>query len=96
MFDQIHVTNAANDGARVGAVKGGTDAAAKTAASSSAGSLIGCALATPTATHSGGSPDQLTVTVNCSYSTITPLGNLISGVVLPATLTGTAMMRVEQ
>ena len=96
MMDQIHLTNAANDGARVGSVKNGTDAQAISAASSSVGGVVSCPAGTPTASRAGTNPVQLTVTVTCAYAPLTPLGGLVSGLVLNSTLTGTAVMRVEQ
>jgi Flp pilus assembly protein TadG len=96
MMDQIHLTNAANDGARVGAVKNGTDVQAISAASSSVGGVVSCPAGTPTASRTGTNPIQLTVTVTCSYSPITPLGGLLSSLVISSGLSGTAVMRVEQ
>jgi Flp pilus assembly protein TadG len=96
MMDQIHVTNAANDGARAGSVWNGTDAQAISAAAASVGGVVSCPPGTPTASRAGLNPVQLTVTVTCNYSPITPLGKLVSGLVLNSSLSGTAVMRVEQ
>ncbi|MHB8376312.1 MAG: TadE family protein [Dehalococcoidia bacterium] len=98
--DQISVTNAARDGARAGALKGGSAAAAITQAQHSASGLISCPLLTPTATYSGGTPNEVTVDVQCNYAPVTPLGQLVKlfgGTLGTAfSLNGQVVMRVEQ
>ncbi len=98
--DQVSVTNAARDGARAGALKGGSASAAIAEAQKSASGLISCPLQTPTATYSGGTPNQVTVDVQCNYAPVTPLGDLVKlfgGSLSTAfKLNGQVVMRVEQ
>lgn len=95
--NQIHLSNAANDGARSGAIINGTDTQAIAVAATAAAGTISCPVATPTASRSGSSPtQQLTVNVQCSYRAITPLGLFLSGLNINFNLKGTSVMRVEQ
>lgn len=98
--DQVSVTNAARDGARAGALKGGSAAAAIAQAQHSASGLISCPLQTPTATYSGGTPNEVTVDVQCNYSPVTPLGDLVKlfggSLGTAFKLNGQVVMRVEQ
>jgi Flp pilus assembly protein TadG len=97
--DQVSLTNAAREGARAGALKGGTSSTAVTAAQNAATGLTQCPLSSPTATYSG-SPQQVTVTVTCSYTSLTPLSaviRLIGGSInTNLNLSATTEMRVEQ
>ena len=95
ILNSVRLTNAANDAARVGALKGGTDAQAITAANTATSSLISCPTQTPQTDRSG-TPTQLTMTVLCDYHPVTPLGSFLTTLNLNVTLKGSAVMRVEQ
>jgi Flp pilus assembly protein TadG len=95
MMDHIQIQNAATAGARAGSLKGSNSSNAVSAANSAAVGLVSCPVSTPTASYSG-SPQQVTVTVSCPYSPITPLGSLAAAVDVASTISSTVLMRVEQ
>ncbi|HUY62056.1 MAG TPA: TadE/TadG family type IV pilus assembly protein [Candidatus Dormibacteraeota bacterium] len=104
-IDQMSLDAAARDGAQAGAVSGLTsaqaEAAGAAAASEAAAGLISCGLGTPSAVYASTvSPNTLTVTASCTYSPVTPLGPLVSGLLggslnTALTLTGSAVWRVQ-
>lgn len=98
--DQVILTNAARDGARAGAIAPGSITNATSASKSSAGNLVQCSTPSPDAGIRGSDPEQISVTVTCTYKPITPLGSLVTliGGTLNTSpiLTGKAVMRVEQ
>jgi Flp pilus assembly protein TadG len=79
--DQVTITNASRNGARVAAINAGSQSAVNTAvtdATSGSSSLIDCPVATPTVSAYSGqtTDDGWTVTVSCTYTPITPLSPL--------------------
>jgi Flp pilus assembly protein TadG len=91
-FDQITVSSAARSGARAGALHQATAAQAQAAAQDAASGLISCSLqGTPTASYSGSAPQQVRVTVTCTYRPLTPVGQMIKW-----PLTSTGVQTVEQ
>lgn len=92
--NQVNLANAVRDGVRSGAIHNDTSVDAVNRTVASGAGLISCALNTPTASYTGGSPDELTVAAQCNYTPITLLGSLV-GVLMPATLQASATMRVE-
>lgn len=81
--DQVAIVNAARNGARVAAVTNGDSTAVTTAVSHSANAPIRCALGNTTISStvpSGTQPPgtSWTVTVDCVYTPITPLGSLFA------------------
>jgi Flp pilus assembly protein TadG len=103
MTDQIELYNAARDGARAGAIPTGqTRAAMQTDASATAttssGAAIGCTPSVPTPTFDNSSPavpTEITVTVNCTYTWITPLGKFLGGLGVNVPIKGTSTRLIE-
>lgn len=93
MMNQIHVTRAADVGARAGSLKGSNATNAVAAVGTATSGLISCPAGTPTASYAG-SPSVVTVTASCNYSPITPVGT-IAGFVIPTAISRSIMMRVE-
>jgi len=81
IHNQVTLTNAARNGARVAALNAGSQTAVSTAVTDAAAgsySLIHCPLGTPSVTQVGTPPtsDGWQVTVSCAYTSITPLSPL--------------------
>lgn len=103
LTNQIELYNAARDGARAGAIptgqtRGQMTTAANTAATSSSGAVISCTGKTTTVTFDNSSPSvptEVTVTTNCTYQPITPLGQLVSGLMGPFTQSGQSTKMIE-
>ena len=100
LSSRVSLTNAAREGARLGAVQASsTDIQNRVQDTFDASSY--CPMAgTATVTGAQGQPgDTVTVTVQCDYKLITPLGGLLSmfggGIPDVITLTSTSKMRLE-
>ena len=94
--NKITLTNAARVGARFGSL--GTSkgpASQEKAREDAAHGLTSCPSPSASASYSGGSPNEITMTVSCTYTAITPLGHFLSGLVLPSSLSATTKMVVE-
>lgn len=76
--NQIELTNAVGDGARTASLTATNGSAAVTETQQSAGRLTSCSLSTPTAKYDDPTPQQVTVTAQCTYTPLTPLGSLIA------------------
>jgi Flp pilus assembly protein TadG len=81
IHNDVTITNAARNGARVAALNAGSSAAVGTAVTDAAAgsySLIHCPLATPSVSQTGTPPtsNSWRVTVSCTYTPITPLSPL--------------------
>jgi Flp pilus assembly protein TadG len=94
MMNETRIQNAAAAGARAGSLKGANSSMAVAAVNAAATGLVSCPLSTPTATNAG-SPQQVTVTASCVYAPITPLGSLVAGTIVPASISAVTLMRVE-
>jgi Flp pilus assembly protein TadG len=96
--DQETVTHAAWDGARVGA-RGDSptnQSSAQTQATSYLGDLNRCPSPSVSVTYDEQIPDQVHVTVSCTYSPLTPLGSFITSLFSsPLTISSTTVMRVQ-
>lgn len=96
--DQETVTHAAWDGARVGA-RGDSptnSSYARAQASNYLGDLKRCASPSVTVTYDEQIPDQVHVTVSCTYSPLTPLGSFVTSLFQsPLTISSTSVMRVQ-
>lgn len=99
--DQVTVIHAAADGARVGA-RGDSptnSSAASTEAKNYLGDLNRCPSPSVTVTYDEQIPDMVHVTVQCTYSPLTPLGSLITliggSLNMTPTISATSVMRVQ-
>lgn len=95
LTNKISLANASRVGARYGSLASTNGGGAQTTALTAARSLTRCANPSATATYSGGSPNEVTTTITCTYSALTPFGRLVTGLILPTTLTATTKMVVE-
>jgi len=107
LSDQIALVHAAEDAARAGTAPGclANAACAQSAAQTQAALAITdikrCSAPTTTVPAPSGTPQQLSVTISCTYNPVTPLGALLVGFFGNAlnthfTLTYTSTMRVAQ
>lgn len=100
--NQIAITHAAEDAARAGAAPGCVlntsceTAAAKAQATKALSGLSQCSAPTTNVPPPSGSPQQISVSVTCTYTPFTPLGSFVGLFSGPLTLTATTTMRVEQ
>jgi Flp pilus assembly protein TadG len=104
--DQIALVHAAHDGARAGSAPGcnldtNCEIAAAVAQANAALSGINqCATTNASAQVLGSNPQQIVVTVQCTYQAFTPLGGLLSMIGgafnQQLTLSASTNMRVEQ
>lgn len=104
--DEITLVHAAHDGARAGSAPGCNldttceTSAATAQANQTVGGTTSCGSPTASVPSVGGTPQQITVKVSCTYTPVTPLGGLISliggsfGASIP--LQATTTMRVSQ
>jgi len=104
--DQIALVHAAHDGARAGSAPGcnlDTSCEISTAVAQANATLSGinqCANSNASAQVLGSNPQQIVVTVQCTYQAFTPLGGLISMIGgafnQQLVLSASTNMRVEQ
>lgn len=109
MTDQIELNNAVREGARAGAVhidgntQSGITTDAYNHADSSSGALISCTpknVSVPPPqnypNYSAPGPAEVTVTIICIYTPVTPLGKLVSGVMSkPVKFSASATKMIE-
>ena len=93
--NKISLSNAARVGARYGSLSASNATSSQTKAVSAATGMTSCPSPSASASYSGGSPNEITMTVSCTYTAITPLGHFLSGLVLPSSLSATTKMVVE-
>lgn len=110
LSDQIQLSYATREGARAGAIHFETNpvpipdadrvSQATSAATGAAGALISCKLQSPTVTpKTGGNPQIISVSLQCAYSPVTPIGNFVvwmgTRLNLPTSLSSSATRYVE-
>ena len=95
LTNKISMTNASRVGARYASLNVGNGPEAEHRAQDAASGIIGCSAPVATASYAGGSGTDVTLTVTCNYSPITPLGSLLKDLVLPTSSSATTKMVVE-